>query len=253
MWFEEMCQQRDTLSYLASVPLDDIQGARAPFLQINGDETYRALSSCFRYESSRPSLNFTPNLWPYTAEYDSIQDCQLPPCPNGSYPNFWVSPLVDLFGEDGNACASVNTCQPVPEDANSTYNLLKTNFLNHYNGQRAPFGLYSAWDFVDLPERLEGYLKFLDEILALGDTYVVSISKGLDFAQTPQPLAGVDNIPSWKPRDPPFDDCDFPFVCTYTGTQLPDGFWGERRMNACSPCPPSYPWVRNNLGQNKAT
>ena len=62
-----------------------MQGFRAPFLEIGGDEMYGALNaSRFKYDCSWPSLHYTPwftgtdginkgSLWPYTLDYLSIQ------------------------------------------------------------------------------------------------------------------------------------------------------------------------------------
>jgi hypothetical protein len=87
---------------------------RAPHLQIGGDVMYKALyEGNISWECSRPTYNIRqPGLWPYTNDYLSTQDCQIPPCPTEAYPGFWTVPMIDLLGHDGYPCPLVDTCAP---------------------------------------------------------------------------------------------------------------------------------------------
>jgi hypothetical protein len=91
-----------------------IRGMRAPFLQIGGDPMYRAMvSGGLAWEASRPTQTYrNPGLWPYTNDFDTIQDCQIAPCPTGNYPGFWTVPIVDYTDGDGFPCSMVDQCQP---------------------------------------------------------------------------------------------------------------------------------------------
>ena len=61
------------LDKLANVDEDDILGFRAPFLQTGGDRTFRALGKDkFMYDSSLPSQQTSPALWPYTLHKGDI-------------------------------------------------------------------------------------------------------------------------------------------------------------------------------------
>ncbi|CAG7832452.1 unnamed protein product [Allacma fusca] len=253
-WNREIADHRTLVSRFAKIPEADIFGVRAPNLQIGGDSMYSALvNSGFRYDSSRPTWMLRPLLWPYTTDYESIQDCQIEPCPSQSYPGFWVSPLVDLIGSDGQPCAMVDSCLDAPQTAEETFNLLYKNFKDHYNLYRAPYSLNAQTGWFTNPETpwiLEGYLRFVDTILALGDTYIVSIGKGIDWIQNPVTLSNIDKLPSWQPEGLKPNGCGFAFTCRYEGATLPPEFSGQSRvMKSCFNCPAKYPWLNNPLGQ----
>ncbi|CAG7660156.1 unnamed protein product [Allacma fusca] len=253
-WELEVVQQRQTMATFARIPESEIVGFRAPFLQGGGDPMYEALNAAgFLYESSRPTRALSPVLWPYTGDYDTIQDCQIEPCPTQSHPGFWVSPLVDMFGTNGEPCAMVDTCQLAPKTADETFDLLWSNFQNHYTLQRAPFGVYTHAAWVLNPEApwiKDGYLKFVDAILQLGDTYIVSIKKGLDWVRNPVTLADPNLLPeSWKDKTIG-NGCPLPFSCVFNSTYLPPDLQpGTRYMQSCAVCPPRYPWLGNPLGR----
>ena len=65
--------------------------------------------------------------------------------------------------------------------------------------------------------------------MSLGDTYIVSISKGLDFVQHPASIDDVSALPvSWASQDIEPNSCIFVPSCAYTGDTLPEGLEGER-------------------------
>lgn len=81
---EEILGMRDILRKWGNVS-EDVKGYRAPYIQVGGNMEFKVLEDeGFLYESSMPTQKFTdPPLWPYTLDYRSSQDCQIPPCPNG--------------------------------------------------------------------------------------------------------------------------------------------------------------------------
>jgi hypothetical protein len=255
-WRAEFVDQREQLSTLANIPITDIKGMRAPFLQTGGNVMYKALSEGnFSWECSRPSWNQrTPGIWPYTNDYASTQDCQIAPCQTDQFKGFWTVPMIDLIGGDSFPCAMVDQCNPVPKNATEMLNFLKRNFLDQYNGNRAPFGIFThAALFVgpitdpDFAERVSGYRQFLDYLDSLNDVYIVSVSKGLEWVKAPVPSASVLNgsFAPWKdPATVPADNCQFPRSCRYQLDVIT-----ERYMNSCVACPPNWPWLYNHLGQ----
>ena len=84
---EEILGMRDILRKWGNVKAEDVKGYRAPYIQVGGNMEFKVLKDeGFLYESSMPTQKFmNPPLWPYTLDYRSIQDCQIPPCPNGMY------------------------------------------------------------------------------------------------------------------------------------------------------------------------
>jgi peptidoglycan/xylan/chitin deacetylase (PgdA/CDA1 family) len=252
-WKQEVVDQREQMSTFAQIPQDQIVGFRAPFLQGGGDTMYSVLAdpdSGLKYDSSRPTWRLRPLLWPYTADFDTLQDCQIEPCPTGSYKGFWVPPLVDLLGTNEQPCAMIDTCLNTPTNKQEAYDLLMNNFKAHYTATKAPFGVYTHAAWIVHPERpfmIEGYIQFLDEILNMPDkdVFVVSIAKGIDWMKTPTAIASIDSVASWARPTPPDNECERPQTCVYDTT------FGERIMNICSfPCPTNYPWIGNHLGTN---
>jgi len=251
-WRAEIVAQRDQLSSFAAIPKLDIKGMRAPFLQVGGDPMYSALTGGgFEWECSRPTQNQRmPGLWPYTSDYLSTQDCQIPTCPVESYPGFWTFPMIDLIGDDQFPCAMVDECTPVPMTRTATYNLLSRNFNDQYvRGNRAPFGVFThaAWlvgpdDRPEFEERKRGFIDFLDELKNYNDVYIVGVSQAMDWMKTPTSAEDVGSFPPWQENANRPRGCPFPRNCRYD-----NGTW-ERFMSSCIPCPPSYPWLDNPQG-----
>ncbi|XP_021955957.1 chitin deacetylase 7 [Folsomia candida] len=253
MWRAEIVAQKQQLSTFASVPLAYIKGVRAPFLQVGGNPMYSALvGGGFEWDCSRPTQNQRiPGLWPYTNDYASTQDCQIPTCPDEAFPGFWTFPMIDLIGDDQFPCAMVDECTPVPMTQAATYNLLMRNFENQYNGNRAPFGVFThaAWlvgpaDRPEFAQRKAGYIQFLDEILAMPNVYIVGISQAMEWMKTPTGTADIDTFVPWLDDPNRVRACPFPRNCRYENST-----W-ERFMSSCIPCPPEYPWVHNPQGTN---
>jgi len=211
-------------------------------------------AASFQYECSRPTLSFrNPGLWPYTNDYQSSQDCQIAPCPVQKHEGFWTVPMIDLIGDDLEGCAMADTCTPVPETQQGTFNLLNRNFMEHYNGNRAPFGVFvhSAWlnstgDDQEIIERRKGYEQFIDHVLTLGDAYIVSVTRGLEWVKTPKNISETVDFAPFKIVAKP-DLCPRSFSCHYRPDQTP--FPGERYMHSCVTCPQVYPWLGNHLGR----
>ena len=78
------------------------------------------------------------------------------------------------------------------EDADSIQKIFTQNFLEHYTKSKAPFPLFfhAAW-FFNRPHRKEGFLKFIDSILALPDVYFVTSQELIAWTRYPEPLPQV--------------------------------------------------------------
>lgn len=248
-WRAEIVDQRDQMAAFAAITKTDIKGVRAPFLQTSGNDFYKALvGGGFAWECSRPTWNQrTPGLWPYTNDYLSTQDCQIPPCPNDAFAGFWTVPMLDTIGIDEFPCAMIDECTPVPMTADETYALLEKNFNDQYNGNRAPFGIFTHSAYVvgnetEFNERKTGLTRFLDFLATKKDVFIVSVSKGLEWVKTPTAMGSINNFKPWQQEAMKPQGCLFPRNCRYQ-----NGTW-ERYMSSCVPCPPSFPWLGNPLG-----
>lgn len=101
---------RELVAHFANVPIDAIKGARTPNLQLNGNVTFEAYrKSGLSFDNSWPALS-SNTLFPYTLDYRSTQPCAVGECPNEPFPGFWVFPINNFKGEDGNECNSLFGC-----------------------------------------------------------------------------------------------------------------------------------------------
>ena len=98
-WKNEIAGQREILRKFGHIELETVKGFRAPYLQLGGNNQYKALwDSKFLYDSSIPTTE--TQMWPYTFDYKSTQECNVkPPCPTGKsviYFSFkeYVSPRI---------------------------------------------------------------------------------------------------------------------------------------------------------------
>lgn len=107
---QEFGGQRLLIAHFANISIDDIKGARTPFLQLAGDRSFSAYeNSDIEYDNSWPTR---PNqqFFPYTLDYLSPQECIIGECPQNSYPGLWVAPILNHLGIDGVECNTLLGC-----------------------------------------------------------------------------------------------------------------------------------------------
>merc|ERR1712180_75412 len=286
-WFSEINDVKQMIMTYGKIPEEDIKGWRAPFLEVGGDIMYQALVDAgFQYDSSISTFVYsnwypedgTPEgaLFPHTLDYPSNLECSVGTCPSGVYPGFWVTPMIDLNDprpmiaptESPNdveaphlrapcnmldSCVEYNATTEGSWDCSEDYckdnivQWLKDSFNNHYNNNRAPFGLYSYYAWFRIDETIESrhkeaYLEFLDWLVEKDDVYFTTLSTVIEYMKDPQ---YAEDMEFWDPVKctPPQDtNCPDPITCTYEH-DLP--FDAERvRMSICTrPCPAVYPWL----------
>jgi hypothetical protein len=263
-WRAELVDQREQMTRFARIPIQEIQGVRAPQLLVGGDPMYNVLEAAkFTYDCSRPTNAFRESgLWPYTNDYATIQDCQIPPCPEREHPGFWTVPMINLIGSEDRKepCSMVDQCIPLPMTADETYNLLNNNFQRHYTNHRAPFGVFIRHGWINgtsgetdpsIQLRREGYVRFLDYLATLNDVYIVSVARGLEWVRNPVPLKDVPTYPAFQVTEQ-VSQCQQTYSCEYRAGQTPfkPPLAEERMFHSCATCPQYYPWVGNHLGRN---
>ncbi|XP_023332330.1 uncharacterized protein LOC111704337 isoform X1 [Eurytemora carolleeae] len=289
-WRNEIEGLRKMISQFAAIPKEEITGFRAPFLQLGGDEMFTALQQDgFKYDCSWASrdygyLKLDVGLFPYTLDYETVQDCPVEPCPTCSYPGLWVQPMLDLedrwIGADpthpnnGMPCSMLDACiimDDVPTK-DTVKEMLMTNFLRNRNGTRAPMGLYmhAGWFYGEYSWHYEGYKDFLQEITEnYDDVWIVPVNAGLDYFQNHNNLTNTeilalgDDSPfsCSKFSQPPYSNsrCDALTPCRYENVDNSDIHNQERYMHICGrtstntaqKCPPTYPWLGDPCGGNE--
>ncbi|KAK7069769.1 hypothetical protein SK128_015091 [Halocaridina rubra] len=272
-WKNEFSDMRDMLIKYAYIDEKDIIGTRVPYLELGGDEMFRALSDGgYQYDSSWPSLIYTnwfgspPKgaIFPYTLDFKSLQDCPIGECPVNVYPGFWETPVVDLQDFRGEACAMIDACQSYnnetecPEQIceDNVFNFLLDNFKINYDNNKAPFGLHThhSWflldELGDSNAHTNGYKRFLEHITTqYSDVWVISHSRLLEWMKNPAIAPDIPSQPAFQcPTFLPPTTCPTPLMCDYN-TNLPIPGLEEINMQICSrPCPPNYPWLGNVNG-----
>ncbi|XP_046449601.1 chitin deacetylase 8-like isoform X3 [Daphnia pulex] len=246
-WKTEAGRQIKIINTYSNVPLDKIQGFRAPYLQTGGDATFTALQSLgMNFDSSLPSIKFMdPPIWPFTMDFGVTHDCVVPPCGNETHPGFWDVPMVALqSSQNGSVCSMADSCLKSGNlTVQEVFDYFMFNF-ERYNKTRAPFGIYQhIYWIVNEAAVLEGFVKFLDYLTSLDYVYIVPVSKGIEWIRNPMTLEKmkVNNPFSCDPSSIEQAPCLEPQVCYYNES-VPGG---ERSMGSCVPCPVEYPWLED--------
>ena len=137
-------------------------------------------------------------------------------------------------------CSMADACFN-PRDEEAVLKMVRKNFDRHYTTNRAPFGIYfhSRWFLTE--HNRKGFLKFMDEVMAMDDVYFVTNWQMIQWMKDPQPL---DTIKSFKPWNCDYSgrpaECKRPFHCK---VKLKSEV---RVLKTCQPCPKTYPWRGNN-------
>ncbi|XP_069185002.1 chitin deacetylase 7 isoform X1 [Procambarus clarkii] len=269
VWEHEMDDLRKMIVRNALIPVEDIKGWRAPFLEVGGDEMFSAVRDLnLLYDCSWPTLKYTnwygdrPEgaIWPYTLDFPSIQDCQVGRCPTERFNGTWVLPMVDLKDNTGEGCAMLDICRSVDDElltsADAVENFLRRNFNLNYYTNKAPFGLYAhhAWFYenqIDNTEaRKDGYTRFLQWLSEKDDVYVVSLDRMLAWVRNPVPLseAGTSDALSCTGYDPD-SNCLDPIIFDFFQEDNLPTTETMIRMGTCTrPQPDYYPWIYNPYG-----
>lgn len=262
-WIKEMGGVRDIIEEFGGVPAGGVYGARSPLLRLGGNRQFAALEEAqFLYDSSMVAPLQNPPLWPYTTFFSLPHQCHgnFQKCPTRSH-EIWEMVLNEFDpreqpGKDEteqvSGCAMLDSCSSLRTPDN-LYNVLTHNFIRHYEQNRAPLGLYmhAAW-FSKSPEMMDALEFWIDEILSTyNNVYFVTMQDVLKFMQTPFPHRDAIKFPGWKERctllDVP-DRCTVSNNCELSTSALGGN---KQRMQTCSRCPDSYPWLGDPKGSGR--
>lgn len=255
-WQQEIVGQRTIINKLGFVSIDDINGFRAPFLQIGGNNEFKVLHDAkFLFESSMPTSHFRdPPLWPYTLDYATIQECVVPPCPTDSFPGLWEVPMVDYVDLSGEPCNMVDACTP-PKNEEEAYQLFERNFVTHYATNKGPFPMFfhATW-FAQYPFTLNATIRFLEELQTMQDVWVVTIPQVIEWIRNPTTLTEINDFQPWQCSSPPPPlqcDASTQTVCGYDDKRrlVPRGEPAVHYLYSCLKyCLQCYPWVGDPEG-----
>ena len=201
-WYSEIQGQREMLSTWANIDKAEIRGMRAPFLQVGGNWQFQVIADMkqdgFQYDSSLISYihKFDPYpdpIWPYTLDYPTTDDCGIDPCPDWTFRGVWEVPLVEYEDRDGSLCSMLDDCDSsVTED--DLYQTILRNFENHYNTNRAPFGLFMHAPWLKKSSNYNAVKRFLRDVSSRRNVWFVSASQVLDWMKQPTEIQRMDSF-----------------------------------------------------------
>ncbi|KAL8581976.1 hypothetical protein ACOMHN_027957 [Nucella lapillus] len=203
-WVNEIEGMRRRLSDKSKIPVEEIRGMRAPFLQLGGDDQYQMLEDFdYLYDTSMVTGYLYKNndhpVWPFTLDYPpDSKICSLSPCPTKSYPGLWEMPMVRWYGDNRIACAMPDSCT-TGMGKRGTVDFLMDNFARHYQTNRSPLGifLHASW-FRRKDGNLQGLLDFLEIVTGKKDVWVVTVTQVIDWMKNPVPNSDMGSLPSWS-------------------------------------------------------
>ena len=248
-WIREIEDEREIINYWANVPAESVVGFQAPYL-LTDDNELQALYDLrgFLYDASMFSEVM---YWPFTLDYQSPL-CRFPnTCPTKSYPGLWIVPAIEMIKGDGGRCVTLPACKNETVSSPSEwYNLIMSNFKRHYDGNRAPFGLYFDLQifYDEYANILHALLGFLDELRTFQDVYFVSLTQLIEWVREPTSLTNIKEFPPWLCPKRPSPRCTPGTQTTCGPYQVHGG--PDRLFSSCvQTCPPNYPNIGNPKGQ----
>lgn len=225
---------------LGGIPFAEIIGFRAPYLNYSANTLQLLHNMSFTYDSSSSSSvpvtsNNTDAFWPYTLDHGMANDCDSVEGICGgaiSLPGQWEIPMYSIFGLDKSG--NLDPTQPHlmdpyldTQDADTYLSWLKANFLDHYNGQKQPFGLYFhpihlATTYPGLSadtSMIDATNKFLDWATtnsSMQNVWMVTNRQLLAWMKNPVPASQLNTLPEFQCQIPNIKD----HICNGLGNYL---------------------------------
>jgi hypothetical protein len=253
-WWTEIQGARQYLSVLGGIPQSAITGFRTPFLNPNAN-TLTALKTAggFMYDSSMvDSLSKQGSyVYPFTLDSgnpfcdDTTVDSTL--CGSGglNVPGLWEIPLTPLRDMTSPLLTPLTLMDLAGTGYANKLQILKLNFLDHYNGNRAPFHIPLHCSYSASNENLNVLNDFYNWVHSqYTDVYFVTYSQMMQWMKSPVPASQVPLQPYMK------------FVMPSIELQICDGFahnadngideglvrtcyYTEKWFHSCTPCCPT--------------
>ncbi|XP_060064859.1 chitin deacetylase 1-like [Ylistrum balloti] len=195
-------QRNNIVTKVPGVTKAAVTGWRSPYLLTAGDAQVDVLKDLgYTYDIS---LTYTKkkldnlNPWPLTLDYGWPFKCLIPPCVNHRHPGFWevpVNAMRDYSDEDN--CAYFDTCKNETETVQETHEYIMNNFLSHYNGNKAPFGIHMHVGWFKRSENLKAMDRAIDDMLSHKGVYIINVKQVIEWMKNPKNLTELDDFHPW--------------------------------------------------------
>ncbi len=248
VWRQEIVGCRKALSQYAAIPLDEIVGFRAPYLAFNNAMFQLLSERGFRYDSSllewpgSASTNAANYLWPYTLDWGVKQTNSTGIFPIDPVPGLFEIPL---WNQVTSGVSAVSMDPPDTWTSNAVMALWKTNFLFHYQGNRAPYGIYlhatttNQWlSNTNYPWRSDTLNAFMVWARDYSNVWFLSVRDLADFMENPVSVNQASTSALFQTTvQTPYPSnlitrCIYPYAPPYS-------------VNVCGDCPPVFPVPTN--------
>ncbi|KAI8082876.1 uncharacterized protein BX664DRAFT_339310 [Halteromyces radiatus] len=251
---QEISSAKSMLYEYGGVPLTEIRGFRAPFLNYTADTLKQLSQQQFSYDSSSSASSDSDRFWPYTLDNGMANDCWTGICDPGKVklPGFWEFPMYAVMNN-----ASISELMDVylsgsPEDV-TKWSL--DQFEKNYNGGRQPFGIYvhptHLSSYPGLPDPkplLDGVVNLIKTVSEKKDVWVVSNQQLLQYMKNPVKSSELGNQPYMKCEQPviPNEICnglDDDNNGNMDDNLLNNCNFGTSNFKTCFNCPSGAPTV----------
>jgi peptidoglycan/xylan/chitin deacetylase (PgdA/CDA1 family) len=218
--YAELEGMRAWANAFAGIPRGKIRGVRFPFRSYSVESMELVAKMGFEYDSSMASLD--KPIWPYTLDNGVVTEClgANPIC--GKKVNakgLWELPMYGSSGAGGfhlmDPYNDFSLANPIPPQ--QVTDDLMNAFNQHYNSNKAPFGVYMhpLWigaaqqGVPDGAPKLAAINKFLDQAMANTDVWLVTNYQIIQYMRNPVSAAELGNQEYMKcGRTPPANICN---------------------------------------------
>jgi len=192
---DEIVGQRKMISEMTTIPEDEIQGFRSPYLDIYGNVQFEVLSHYnMTWDSSITNVEIFKGkspLWPFTLDFTIEKDnCPMGECPDEKHPGVWEIPMNGWIGDNGYPCGMIDGCsisgQNFTGSTEDYYNFFMANFNTFYK-EKVPMHMFThASMFMKSPNSISGLKKFMSHVLTeFNNVWFVSPSQVVEWMKNP--------------------------------------------------------------------
>lgn len=217
----EIEMSRDWWNSACKLKFNDMVGFRSPELVHNPPVREALYKLGFLYDATITEYyaSYNPTspskseiLWPYTMNDGIPQDCNFTApsgfCDNANangekYPGMWEVPLYMMQSTNGSFLAAAEYGDDEDWGDNDIYTVLKQNFDDHYNGNRAPITISIDVKWLNKTSNAKALRKFIEYTLTKSDTFYSTTIDLVHWMQNPTPLKEIGDYLTCPPTSEP--------------------------------------------------